>query len=308
MASTHSLQETLEFLAVDAMRRVMRRLPLPWVRGIARSLATVVYALGFRRAVTLDNLAHAFPSMPDAARREVALGAYRNYTTTILELLWTSGKSRERLTELVDIPDRSVIDRLLARGRGLVMVSGHFGGWELLHSSVFPKLGILIAFFVQRQRNGRIDALFEELRGRFGNQTIPMGVSARQAVQVLRDGRVLAGLGDQSGPKEAAFVPFFGRPAATHRGMAAFALKMGAPMIMVAPVRRPDGGYTVLMEEVDLAGLDSASEENIVELTRRHTALLESWIRRTPDQWLWMHKRWKHTDWYRSQNPPAAPR
>jgi KDO2-lipid IV(A) lauroyltransferase len=131
---------------------------------------------------------------------------------------------------------------------------------------------------------------------------IPMGISTREVFRTLQEGKVVAMLGDQSGPKESVFINFFGRPAATHRGAAAFSLKAGAPIVMLFLVRQKDGVYETQFEEVDRSGLEEYTEENVNELTRRHTAILEKYIRMHPDHWLWMHKRWKHTAYYESTN------
>jgi KDO2-lipid IV(A) lauroyltransferase len=129
-----------------------------------------------------------------------------------------------------------------------------------------------------------------------------MGVSSREVFRALDEKRLVLILADQSGPKEAEFVDFFGRPAATHRGVAAFSLKTGAPIVLTLLVRTGEGKYDVVFEEVDRTGLETYTDANVTELTRRHTALLEKYIRLHPHLWLWMHKRWKHTGYYESQH------
>jgi KDO2-lipid IV(A) lauroyltransferase len=98
------------------------------------------------------------------------------------------------------------------------------------------------------------------------------------------------------------FVEFFGRPAATHRGTAVFSLKCDTPIVMFFIIRQVDGSHAIAFEEVDREGLSGTQEDKITELTRRHTAVLERFIRQYPDHWLWMHKRWKHTDAYVTQH------
>jgi KDO2-lipid IV(A) lauroyltransferase len=163
-----------------------------------------------------------------------------------------------------------------------------------------------VHIIVQRQRNKYVDRIINKGRMRHGNTTIPMGVSSREALSVLRGGGVLAALADQSGPKESAFVNFFGRPAATHRGVAAFSLKTGAPLVLIISKRNADGTYDALVEEIDMTALDGNPEDRIEELTRRHVAALERYIRRFPDHWLWMHRRWKHTAFYESHHANPA--
>jgi KDO2-lipid IV(A) lauroyltransferase len=139
-----------------------------------------------------------------------------------------------------------------------------------------------------------------------------MGPSVREVLRALAEGKVIIILGDQSGPRESVFIPFFARPSATHRGAAAFALRAGAPIVMVLLMRRDDGMYDAVFERVDAHGLSGDREAQIVELTARHTAVLERNIRERPDHWLWMHKRWKHTPEYEARvreqaNVPEGP-
>jgi KDO2-lipid IV(A) lauroyltransferase len=218
-------------------------------------------------------------------------------------MLWAGSASIDQLKSKVNIGDTGVVERALARGRGLILMSGHFGCWEFLVSSVRLQVGVPFVVIVQTQRNRRINALLDRLRSRFDNQTVPMGPSVRQVVKALQEGKTVVLLGDQSGPKESVYVDFFGRPAATHRGPAAFSLRNDTPIVMIFLVRRRDGTYDALFEEVDRSGLTGTSDEKIIELTRRHTAVLEKYIRRYPDHWLWMHKRWKHTPYYEGLHP-----
>jgi KDO2-lipid IV(A) lauroyltransferase len=169
-----------------------------------------------------------------------------------------------------------------------------------------------VVAIAQPQRNRYIDTVITANRNRFGSGTVTMHQSVREVMKLLQAGKIVGMLGDQSGPKESLFIDFFGRPAATHRGAAAFSLKCDTPIVMFFFIRQPDGTYRTVYEEVDREGLAGSSEENIVELTRRHTAILERYIRKYPDHWLWMHKRWKHTEYYQShagavrQHDPAG--
>jgi KDO2-lipid IV(A) lauroyltransferase len=132
-----------------------------------------------------------------------------------------------------------------------------------------------------------------------------MGPAVREVLTALHRNEIVLILGDQSGPRESIFIPFFGRPSATHRGAAAFALRSGAAILALFLVREADGTYTGTFEEVDTGGLKGSREEQIVELTQRHAAVLERAIRAHPDHWLWMHKRWKHTPGYEAERAAA---
>ena len=293
--------EAIEYFFFLLLNRIAQHLPFTVAGKVGRWLGSATFYLTpFRKKITLENLSRAFPNTSGHERREIALGAYRNYGIALMEMFWASNKSPESLLPIVRVANPEVFEELFGRGKGLVLLSGHFGSWELIIGPLRLHVGQPMSVIVQHQRNKRIDASVTRSRRRFGNTTIPMGPSVREVLTVLGKGGIVSMLGDQSGPRESVFIDFFGRPAATRRGPAAFCLKTGAPMIMVFLVRQPDGTYVATFKEVDLTGLDSYTEENVVELTRRHVAILEKHIRLHPDHWLWMHKRWKHTPFHQA--------
>jgi KDO2-lipid IV(A) lauroyltransferase len=128
-----------------------------------------------------------------------------------------------------------------------------------------------------------------------------MAHGVRGLLRGLKEGNAMLLLGDQSGSRESLFIPFFGHWAATHRGAAAFALKSGSPLVMYFMLRAPDGRCDIVCEEVDYSDIAGYTEEHVLELTQRHAAILERYIRSYPDHWLWMHKRWKHTAYYEAR-------
>lgn len=294
-----SLIEYVFFIPVNLCARMLS------FRGAGRlgsALGGFVWrCAGYRRGITLDNLTRAFPEkLPEEIRR-VALGAYRGYGQALMEMLWSGGAGEEELRDTMTLENPRVPLDALARGKGLILLSGHFGAWEFIVTSMSLRLGRPVIAIAQPQRNRFIDAVITANRNRFGSGTVTMHESVREVMKLLRAGKIVGMLGDQSGSRESIFIEFFGRPAATHRGAAAFSLKCDSPIVMFFFIRRPEGGYRAVYEEVDRGGLTGTAEENIVELTRRHTALLERYIRTYPDHWLWMHKRWKHTEFYESR-------
>ena len=296
--------ESIEYHSFVLLSKIARSLSFNTAAKAGSFLGASAYrTFGYRKTITLDNLSHAFPELSDSERRGIALRAFRNYGRMLMEMLWSLGQEEHLLLDIVRLRDPGVLQRAIDGNAGVIILSAHFGSWEFLLSSFRLQVGKPFVSIVQHQRNGRIDAMINRMRTRWENTTIPMGVSTREAFKALRDGKILLMLGDQSGPKEAEFIEFFGRPAATHRGAAAFSLKTGAPIVLALLIREPDGTYEAAVEEVDRSGLEGYTEENVVELTRRHVAMLERYIRRYPDHWLWMHKRWKHTDFYQASLP-----
>ena len=293
--------EAIEYLLFISLRWIAHKLPYRLVGRAGGLLGAMVFRCSnFRKKITVDNLTRALPTASPQEIHRIALGAYRNYGTAVMEMLWASDQPSEVLKRTVRVSNLEVFNSAFAQGRGIILLSAHFGNWEFIVGPLRLHLNRSMSMIIQHQQNKRIDDYIDRVRCRFGNTSIPMGPSVREVLKVLSEGRTVLMLGDQSGPRESVFIDFFGRPAATRRGPAVFCLKTGAPIVMVFLVRQSDSTYVATFETLDMTGLDCYSEDNVVELTRRHTVVLESYIRKHPDHWLWMHKRWKHTAYFES--------
>ena len=298
---TSPAQEAIEFYLYMTLRAVARRLPYRQVGRLGGTLGRLVFRLTpIRKRVTLENLRHAFPEKTEVERHGIARGAYANFGTALLESFWVGGNSPDEVMRRVTYKGDERAMTLAREGKGYIILSGHFGSWELFGVSLGLHFGKPILVVVQDQRNSRINAVVDADRCRHGNRTVPMSQSVREVLGALAGGSILGILADQSGPKDSAVVDFFGRPAATHRGVAAFSIKLNAPIFMAFAVRQTDGTYTVEMEELDRSDIGGSTDEKVEELTRRHVALFERYVRKYPDHWLWMHKRWKHTQYFES--------
>jgi Kdo2-lipid IVA lauroyltransferase/acyltransferase len=289
----------IEYVVFRLIAFVVRPLSAHSAQRIGATLGLAVMALtGYRKRITRDNLARALPELPYEDRERIMRSAYKNYGIAMVEMLWAYSQSADVLRPLVHLENPELLDSALRRGKGVILLSAHFGSWELLLSSVRLHLPVRVTAIVQRQRNEFVDAFIDKARRRFDSVMVPMGPAVREVLAALQQNEIVLILGDQSGPKESIFIPFFGRPSATHRGAAAFALRTGAAMVMLLLVRQENGSYNGRFEEVDTDALTGSREDQVTELTKRHTALLERGIRRNPEHWLWMHKRWKHTPYF----------
>jgi len=295
------MKELIEYIPLRLLSWLARHLRFKTAGKVGSALGGAAFRLPIRRKeIALDNLSKAFPDLSSGEVRSIALGAFRNYGSALLEFLWSDRQPADVLLKTARIADYRVIQKYISNRQAVIFLSAHYGCWELLLKPVRLYLGRPMTSIVHHQRNKRIDRFVDRIRCQFENSTVPMGIGAREVLRALKEGGAILMLGDQSGSKESLFIDFFGRPAATHRGAAAFSLKTNTPIVMVLLLRQEDGTYEIVCEEVDRTGLDGRTEENVVELTRRHTALLERYIRMRPDHWLWMHRRWKHTESYQS--------
>jgi KDO2-lipid IV(A) lauroyltransferase len=289
------ISHRIEYLFFSLFRGFLMLLPFPAVQRLGRRLGRASYHLmGRRRRITLDNLRHAFPEKSPDELATIAGGAFENFGIAICEFLCFPKLGGDGLRRLLNFDDNRDHFGAIASAGGLVFLTGHFGNWELAGAGSAALAGVPYLVVVRTQANRLVDRVVNDLRCGFGNRVVPMERAIRESLTVLKEGGVVGLAPDQSATRESDFVPFFGRDVATFRGPAAFALRSGARMNMGFTVRRPDYSYDFILEEVQTSDLVGATEENVRELTRRHTALLERHIRTHPDHWLWMHRRWKH--------------
>jgi KDO2-lipid IV(A) lauroyltransferase len=300
------VQHIIEYLAFQSVAFVVQLMPISGAQWVGRNLGRLVYSvIGYRRDVTMRNLRRAFPEKSETELESIARGAYENAGIALLELTWFPSMTREHLGKIVHFDRPQILRDAYDRGKGLVILTAHFGNWELLGQSFIVNVGFPVNGLAKTQSNPLINKKINERRSRIGNKVIQMETSLREVVKALRNGEAVGLVADQAAPKENVPVEFFGTMVPTHQGPSAFCLKMRCPMVAVFSVRRPDGTYDAIVQEVPTVDLADDSEDNITELTRRHTRITEDIIRKYPDHWLWQHKRWKHVPLNQSMH--AAP-
>ena len=283
--------------AAGVLVRCLQALPLAAVEALARGVAALAYGLGIRRRVTLDNLAHAFPERAAGERRVIARAAYANMSRAVVDALRTLGASREQLLAEVEVDDFGPVERALAGGRGLLVATAHLGSWELFGAAMAQRVRLNA---VVRPLRGGLNARLVEARERAGLSLIPARGALATMVAALRRNEVVAMLVDQAiGGKHSLFVPFFGRPAATTPALSMAAIRTGAPTLVVIALR--EGGRLRFRVEGPFEISDTGDRQrDLWSHTARITAALERVIREAPEQWLWLHRRWK------LQPPPAG--
>jgi KDO2-lipid IV(A) lauroyltransferase len=293
------MKNFLEYLLLLPLRWILLALPFRAVQLCGKAFGSFVfYVVPVRKKLVLTNLHHAFPEKSEKERKNIALKNYQNIFETFFETFWIQRISEDHLHSIIRMPEVSKVSEIHERGKGLIMLSGHLCNWELIALAVGFLSGHSLQIVIKKQHNPYVDRLMNRLRTKFNNTVVDMDTAPREILKRLRERGVVALLADQSGPEEGLFVDFFGRPASTHVGPAVFALRTQAPILMVFAVRNPEGTFDVTCEEVDTGNLSGTDDDKIRIITERHVRLLERFVRQHPDQWLWMHKRWKHTAKY----------
>lgn len=289
------MSHQFEYAVFRGIQRALLLMPLKSVQRIGAAVGAVAFFLaGNRRRIALENLQNAFPEKKEWELRRIARGAFQSYAISLMEFLWVPKLDSQTLGGILSTDGLEVIRECHSRGKGIVVVSAHLGNWELVALGLSYAVHLPVSIIVQTQNNLLVDQAINALRTTFGNAVIPMGIAVRDVVRALREGEVVAFAADQSGPEQGPFIDFFGRRVATHQGPALFALKTGAPLVMVLCIRNSNGTYRGIIEEIRTNDLAGPTAEHTRALTERYTHYLESVIRRHPEQWLWMHRRWKH--------------
>lgn len=292
----------LRYLAVRAALAFIRVLPIAWAGRIGEAFGSIAFAVasGERRKAA-RSLERAFPELTAADRDALARRCFRHLGRSAFEL----GCVRQMDADIANWvrwpeADRWVLTTALGRGKGVVFVTGHVGNWELLARRValdgFPSQSI-----AKETTDPRLTALVEQFRAEGRVRSIWRGQpsAAKQMLRALKAGEILGLVIDQDTKVQSLFVPFFGELAATPRAAADLVLRTGAAAVVGFCQRQPDGRYGLSMKE--LPAPDSGDREaDALALTAAMSAEIEAAIRRAPEQWVWMHQRWK------TRPPPVA--
>jgi len=285
----------IEYCLFELAGLILRLFPLRAVQRFGGTAGEFVgVKLGYRRAIALENLRNAFPEESTEKLKRIMRGAFRSVGTALFEFVYFPRLTSAGINEIIDIANPDLIREAHARGKGIILLTAHYGNWELLAQSIPARMGIPVHVIVKPQANEMIDGKINGWRTMFGNIVVPMESSVRELLKALRENKAVGLVADQAAAKESIVVRFFGRDVPTFEGPAMFSLKTGAPLLLGFAVRQPGGRYLAEFHEVPSSDLAAYTPENVLELTKRHVALTETAIRARPEQWMWMHKRWKH--------------
>jgi KDO2-lipid IV(A) lauroyltransferase len=236
----------------------------------------------------------AFPEFEVQKIKQIAFANYKSFAITITEILSIPWMSRFEIGNKVKCINKQMIVDRYNENKGLILLSAHFGNWEFVATSVAAQLDIPFTVVVKPQRNPYVTVWMNKVRTRWNNKIVMLGISIRQIYQALMEKQIVAMVADQRGHEESIKVKFFGRAVSVHTGPAMLAIKSNAPILYGVCVRQKDFSYITEMHEIAVKDITGTNEEKVIEISQRHMSHLESYIRKYPEQWLWMHKRWKH--------------
>jgi KDO2-lipid IV(A) lauroyltransferase len=264
-------------------------------RELGALVGAVAYAsLGRLRAAGERNLELAYPELDLAARKSILRRLYRNLGWQLAEFCQMSRYSRENSTAFLRCEGLEHYLQARKAGRGVLVVTGHLGAWEL-SSFYHSMMGYPMSMVIRRLDNARLDSYVNRIRCLHGNRVLHKDDFARGLLGAMRKGETVGILMDTNmTPPQGVFVDYFGRPACTASGLARVAAKTGAAVLPGFMLWEDAEQRYVLRFGAQLQLQDSGDDEaDIVANTQLCTSAIEDWVRRYPDQWLWVHRRWK---------------
>ena len=289
------MREWLEYAAAWLALKLLGLLPRPVARAVGAWVAALAYFLRPRlHRAAISNLRVAFPEWSDAQRRRTIRGLVKHLGWMAGEFSQFPRYTRENIEQIVVLDGFENFAAAQRRGKGVLFLTGHMGAWELAPFA-HALYGHPLHFLVRPIDNPRVDALVNRYRCLSGNRPIDKNNSARAVLKILGEASTIGILADQNTSlEEGVFVDFFGVPASTTTGVARLALHTGAAVVPGYIFwDTAVGKYCLRFEPAIELACTGDTELDIRENTARFTCVIENYARRYPDQWLWIHRRWK---------------
>jgi KDO2-lipid IV(A) lauroyltransferase len=288
------MKRELEFVAFQILKSIFFFLPRSWCLALGKAAGTLAYRFDKRhRNLALHNLGIAFrKGLPSLEIRKIARSSFRHFGGVMADVLKLSFYRKSQIKALLTVEGEDNFRRALGLGRGVLIVTGHLGNWEVASSwiSDFGKLNVI----ARPLDNTLLERQIFRFRSCLGANVIDKFHAAKQTLQALRADEIVAILIDQNVLRsQAVFVDFFGRPAATTPALAAFFLRTESPIVPMFCHPAPDNTYLLrIYPALDISS-EGDLETNLLKITQICTKMIEQEIRSNPGIWLWFHNRWK---------------
>jgi len=289
------MRRKLEYAAAWPFLKIMGVLPRPLARAFAIGMAQLVYMLHFRlRQVGMRNLEMVFPEKSLGERRRILRGVFTSLGRQLAELCQFPRYTVQNVDDVVVYDGLENYERAYARGKGVLFLTAHFGGWEL--SAFAHSLhGHWLHVVMRPMDNLYLDRLLQSYRTMHGNKVVPKDDFVRGLLAAMRAGETVGILMDTNmTPPQGVFVDFFGIPACTASGLARIALRTDSAVVPGFTIwDEALGKYRLRFDPATELVRTGDLEADIVPNTQKFTKVIEDYVRRYPEQWLWVHRRWK---------------
>ncbi|MFL5329291.1 MAG: lysophospholipid acyltransferase family protein [Gemmataceae bacterium] len=299
----------LVYLAVRSVVGVIQALPMTWARGLANMLAALAFRVDRRhRDVAKENLRHAFPNRYDDTQLdELVKNVYRHFVGLVVEIAVLPRKLHtHNWRKYMDLENGHLILDGLTSSRPLLIVTGHFGNWELAGFAL-GLLGFKTYAVARVLDNPHLEKFLKSFRQKTGQTILAKKGDFDQMQDLLTAGAAIATLADQDAGPRGLFVDYFGRPASTFKSIALLAMEYNVPLLVIGtPKISPPMYYHVVAEDFIDPAEYADRPDAAKAITQRYTHAIERLVRRDPGQYFWLHRRWKHQPPVRKAKPAVA--
>ena len=294
----------LEIVFIHFIRLLLLPLPLSLVSLPGEALGQALFSVfRLQRRLTLENLNRAFGDEMDAAvRLKVAAKCYRHFGGVITEFITLARMSPAQVRSRVELENPQVLQAALDEGKGVLLIGGHMGNWELM-SAAMVAAGIPYTMYVGRQKNPFADRFINAMRGAYGAGTVAKRGGMRGMIKALRGNQVLGLLSDQHFSRNRHFVRFFGLPVSVAPGPGALATHSRPPLVFAESWKVGRNRYHARFTRLELPEPSGNEEWDLLVVSQRISDAVEAAVRRHPEQYFWMHRRWREIPHDRQPTP-----
>lgn len=285
----------IEYLFIRLLKALFTHISFNFARRIAHVLVFLIERIiKYRYNVIKSNLQRVYGQNLPRPLDELIHDIYVHFIYLWCEMLQFDKINKENYQNYASIEGLSVYNEALKQGKGVVLISGHLANFEWM-PNILPFLGIKLTAIVKPIRNKLINDFMLKTRARYGTKIVYPRDAMKEGLKALKRKEGLGLIADQDARKNGIFVEFLGQPSKTAVGPAVFALRTGAPMVLISCERVAYAKMRYTFEAVKMDMEKDDSEDSVKNLTQLHASALEKWIYKNPEQWFWVHKRWKST-------------
>ncbi len=293
MSKRSKFQNYVEFYALKGVMFFIYLFPRSLAQKTGQFFAVFMYYfIPIRKKHVISMLTISFPEKTKEEVLEIAKNVYKNFMNVMIDIMFFPKMSDEEIKNLM-VFDDTIIEKAYNQKKGSILMSAHFGNWELTALSFSKRYPMSV--IVAKQSNGLVDKMMNDIRTKQGFNTIykdNAGQAFKSVIKALKENHFVAILSDQDAGKQGVFVPFLGRLASTPKGAALFALRAQCPIVTAFGVRQKDG--TMLMKVGEIPLPNTGDQEKDVEIIcAAYSKQLEDQVRAHPEQWFWFHRKWK---------------
>ena len=291
MKRNKKLQHFIEYKFLQITIFILHLFSIDIAKRIGFFLVDIAfYFVPIRKKHIIDSLTKSFPKKSKQEILKIAKDVYKQFVCTVVEIIFVSKMSDQELKDSVNFQNIYLIEQARKNGKGGVILSAHFGNWELLAISFGHRYHLSV--IVAKQENPYFDEMINSIRSNRGYKTIYKEKAPLGVMRILKKNEFVAILADQHAGQQGVYTPFFYKEVSTPKGPAVFALKAKCPLFAGFCTRQPNGRYVVTFEEIEIPNI-SDENKNIELIMTRYNEISQRHIEKNPSFWFWFHRRWK---------------